>query len=123
MSHLGDDVTILRFAADSTEDAYILLAEILKPLATGRLCNLPKPYMDRIHCLNEEELNSNKTVSNNNNESLSVNIGKKRDLDDLESTNSPVLTLPNNLGSAIIAMRKYDETLSNVPSVASNIAQ
>jgi hypothetical protein len=46
-----DKVTIVRFAADSTEDAYILLAEILKPLSSGLLHELPQPYADRIHSL------------------------------------------------------------------------
>lgn len=46
-----DKVTIVRFAADSTEDAYMLLAEILKPLSTGLLHEFPQPYADRIHSL------------------------------------------------------------------------
>jgi hypothetical protein len=46
-----DKVTIVRFAADSTEDAYRLLAEILKPLSSGLLHELLQPYADRIHSL------------------------------------------------------------------------
>jgi hypothetical protein len=50
-SNLGKDVTILRFAADSTEDAYKFLAEVLGPLCTGDLVGFPMPYADRLHCL------------------------------------------------------------------------
>jgi hypothetical protein len=51
-----DKITIVRFAADSTEDAYILLAEILKPLSSGLLYDLPQPYADRIHTLKKNNI-------------------------------------------------------------------
>jgi hypothetical protein len=51
-----DKITIVRFAADSTEDAYVLLAEILKPLSSGLLHELPLPYADRIHSLKKNNV-------------------------------------------------------------------
>lgn len=50
-SNLGNDISIVRFAADSTEDAYKLLADLLSPLAKEELMGLPMPYADRIHSL------------------------------------------------------------------------
>ena len=105
-------MTIVRFAADSTEDAYILLAEILKPLSTGRLCDLPRPYSDRIHCLSTEELDSNDAI--NSDKSADINgsnhIGKKRPIGSIEAASRPAPhSTPTTLGSAIIAMKKYDE--------------
>lgn len=49
VSQLGDGLCIVRFAAHSTEDAYVFLAHLLSPLVGGGLSKLPHPYADRIH--------------------------------------------------------------------------
>ena len=51
VSHLGVGVTVVRFIAYSTEDAYIFLMELLAPLSTGVLSCLIPPYSDRVHRL------------------------------------------------------------------------
>lgn len=80
---------------------------MLKPLATGGLSSLPKPFMDRIHSLNTEEFNS----------SVITSIGAKRHIDDVNDDSPTKLSTPpgnplnpatSKLGSAIQAMRRYD---------------
>ena len=51
VSNLGDGVTVVRFIAYSTEDAYMFLMELLAPLSTGVLSSLTPPYSDRVHRL------------------------------------------------------------------------
>lgn len=96
VSSLGSNVTIVRFAAHTTEDCYELLAEILSPLSSGALEELPKPYADRIHRLPAQQ---------------------KRDASlDMENTaaqyqSSPPEAAHNHNGTAITAMHMYDQML------------
>ena len=84
----------MRFAAHTTEDCYELLAEILSPLSSGALEELPKPYADRIHRLPAKQ---------------------KRDASlNMESTttqfqSSPLEKAHDNYGTAITAMHMYDQ--------------
>ena len=86
----------MRFAAHTSEDCYELLAEILSPLSSGALEELPKPYADRIHSLPAQQ---------------------KRDASlDMENTtiqyqSSPLEVAHNHNGTAITAMHMYDQIL------------
>lgn len=97
VSNLGSNVTIVRFAAHTAEDGYELLAEMLSPLSSGDLEELPKPYADRIH---------------------SLPAGKKRNASLLfDSTTIPfqyssVDEAHNTPGTAIAAMQQYDEKMA-----------
>ena len=51
VSQLGDGLCVVRFAAESTEDAYLFLHDLLAPLASGALSSMPPPYADRLHSL------------------------------------------------------------------------
>ena len=122
VSNLGEKISVLRFAADSTEDAYKLLAEVLKPLAAGKLSGMQKPYADRIHSLVGQDFRQSRkdklvTIDSD----VIIKSGDKRRIefvnDDITSNVSSTAKNPNldpndrMLGSAIRAMRKYDEML------------
>ena len=118
VSKLGEKISVLRFAADSTEDAYKLLAEVLKPMAVGKLSKMPKPYVDRIHSLVGQDLHQSmkdKLVTIDSN--TMIKIGEKRHIDAVNDDSTCSFSIPNldtsdrMLGSAIRAMRKYDEML------------
>lgn len=87
----------MRFAAHTTEDGYELLAEMLSPLSSGDLRELPKPYADRIH---------------------SLPAAKKRNASLLfDSATTPlqyssVDEARNTQGTAIAAMQQYDEKMA-----------
>ena len=130
VSNLGPDFSLIRFAADSTEDAYKLLSDILKPLCTGDLKDLPKPYSDRIHCLNSEDLTTDSTIKKNlttdstitvtddellSNELLSNEENKDlHDMDTIPNDDAHSTLNPKYLGSAALAMKNYDEKISTI---------
>lgn len=122
MSHLENSVTIIRFAADSTEDAYKLLAETLGPLSSGILTGLPKPYADRIHCLAEDTVSipvkstvtPGDTTLIENLGSRSKNIGEKRSIEEI--SNSEPQKSRINYSAAVTAMRQHDAKISALPS-------
>ena len=125
VSNLGPNFTLIRFAADSTEDAYKLLSDILKPLCTGDLKDLPKPYSDRIHCLNSEDLITDSTIKKNLTTDSTVTVTDDELLSNENNTDlHDIDTIPNDdthstlnpkyLGSAALAMKNYDEKISTI---------
>lgn len=101
VSNLGNNVTIVRFASDSTEDAYKLLFEILAPLCVGALRELPKPYADRINCL----VSRKSTTSAN-----STDRGIKRSIDQVNNATSGIRDREDS--TVVAALRQYDENIS-----------
>ena len=127
VSNLGPDFSLIRFAADSTEDAYKLLSDILKPLCTGNLKDLPKPYSDRIHCLNSEDVTTDSTMKKNLTTDSTVTVTvtddellsneNNTDLHDVDTiTNDDAHSTfnPKYLGSAALAMKNYDKKISTI---------
>ena len=97
-------------------------------MCAGNLKDLPKPYFDRIHCLNSEDLTTDSTVKKNLTTDSTVTVTddellnnekneKNKDLhdvdtipiDDLSSTGNP-----KYLGSAALAMKNYDDKVSTI---------
>lgn len=100
VSNLGNNVAIVRFASESTEDGYKLLSEILAPLCGGALHELPRPYADRINCLASTSLTAS---------AASTDQGVKRSIN--EVNNAAPRMRGREECTAVAALRQYDESI------------
>ena len=99
-------------------------------MCTGDLKDLPKPYSDRIHCLNSEDLITDSTIKKNLTTDSTVTVTvtddellnnekneKNKDLHDVDTIpiDDLISTLnPKYLGSAALGMKNYDEKISTI---------